>query len=104
MPRIGVEFSFGLSQGGAYTSNNTRCPNCEKTKLCHLNHERSILLGLAIDSITAATYTSATNSYFTFCKIHHLPIDPMPKTLSYYITFQMHFISPDSVNSYLLGI
>ena len=70
----------------------------------HLNHEQSILLGLTIDSITAATYTSATNSYLTFCKIHHLPIDPMPETLSYYITFQMHFISPDSVDSYLLGI
>jgi hypothetical protein len=48
-----------------------------------LIHERSILLGMAIDNTTANTYTSATNSYLTFCKLHHLPIDPTPETLSY---------------------
>ena len=69
-----------------------------------LNHEQSILLGLFIDSVTAATYTSTTNLYLTFCKIHHLPIDLTPETLSYYIMFQSHFIGPSSVNSYLLAI
>ena len=28
----------------------------------------------------------------------------MAETLSYYITYQTHFISPDSINSYLYGI
>ena len=38
-------------------------------------YERSILLRMAIDSTTAHTYSSATNSYLTFCKLHMLPID-----------------------------
>ena len=36
--------------------------------LDHLNYKWSILLGLSIDSTTAATYSSTTNSYLTFCK------------------------------------
>ena len=69
-----------------------------------LNHEWSILLGLLIKSSTAITYSSATNSYLTFCNIHHLPIDLTPDTLSLYITFQLHFISASSINSYLSRI
>ena len=69
-----------------------------------LIYECSILLGMAIDSTTAHTYSSATNSYLTFCKLHTLPIDPMPETLSYYVTFQSTHINPKSVESYLSGI
>jgi len=69
-----------------------------------LIHERSILLGMAIDNTTATTYTSATNSYLAFCKLHNLAIDPTPETLSYYITFQSSHINPKSVASYLAGI
>ena len=69
-----------------------------------LNHEWSVLLGLSIDSSTTLTYLSTMNFYLTFCKIHHLPIDPTPDTLSLYITLQFNFISPTSVKSYLLGI
>jgi len=69
-----------------------------------LIHERSILLGMAIDNTTASTYTSATNSYLAFCKLHNLPIDPTSETLSYYITFQSSHINPKSVASYLAGI
>ena len=39
-----------------------------------------------------------------FFKIHHLSIDPTPGTLSIYITYQSHFISLSSVDSYLSGI
>ena len=67
--------------------------------LDHLNYEQSILLELSIDSTTAATYSSATNSYLTFCKKHQLSMEPMAETLSYYITYQTHFISPDSIDS-----
>ena len=35
---------------------------------------------------------------------NHLSIEPTAKTLSYYITYQTHFISPNSVDSYLSGI
>ena len=69
-----------------------------------LNYEQPILLGISIDSTTAATYSSATNSYLTFCKKHQLSIELTAETLSYYTTYQTHFISPNSVNSYLLGI
>jgi len=82
----------------------SRQPVRKPWTLERLNHERSILLGLSIDSSTALAYSSALNSYLTFCRIHNLPIEPTPDTLSYYITFQSSFISPVSVTSYLSGI
>src|ERR1700683_5195469 len=69
-----------------------------------LIHKRSILLGMAIDSTATNTYTSATNSYLTFCKLHNIPIDPTSETLSYYITFQSSYVNPKYVESYLSGI
>ena len=69
-----------------------------------LIYEHSIILEMAINSTTAPTYSSAANSYFMFCKLHALPIDPTPKTLSYYITFQSAHINPKSVESDLSGI
>ncbi|KIM77829.1 hypothetical protein PILCRDRAFT_76302 [Piloderma croceum F 1598] len=69
-----------------------------------LIYECSILLGMAIDNTTAVTYSSANNSYLTFCKLHNLPINPTPKTLSYYIIFQSSHINLKSVTSYLTGI
>ena len=85
-------------------STSLRQPPRVAWTLDHLNYELSILLGLSIDSTTAATYTSATNSYLTFCKKHHLSIEPTTETLSYYITYQTHFISPNSIDSYLSSI
>jgi hypothetical protein len=82
----------------------SRQPHREPWTLDRLNYERLILLGMSIDTSTATTYSSALNSYLTFCKIHALPVDPTPQTLSYYITFQSFFINPKSVDSYLSGI
>ena len=70
----------------------------------HLIHKRSVLLGMAIDNSTATAYTSATNSYLSFCHLHNIPIDPTSETLSYYITFQSSHINLKSVESYLSGI
>src|SRR6202167_589776 len=72
--------------------------------LDHLVHERSMLLRMAIDHSTTGTYSSATNSYLTFCKLHNMPIDPTSETLSYYVTFQSAHINPKSVKSYLSRI
>lgn len=83
---------------------SSRQPIRQAWTMDRLIHERSILLGMAIDNTTASTYTSATNSYLAFCKLHNLPIDPTPETLSYYITFQSTHINPKSVASYLAGI
>jgi hypothetical protein len=69
-----------------------------------LINERSISLGYSIDASSFGTYTSALNSYLTFCKLHNLPVDPTPDTLSFYVVFLSSHINPKSVNSYLSGI
>ena len=72
--------------------------------LQQLVYERSVLLGMVIDTATHLSYTSALNSYLTFCKLHDFDIDPTPETLSLYVTYQSTFINPKSVDSYLSGI
>ena len=69
-----------------------------------LVNERSISLGYSLDTSSFDAYTSALNSYITFCNLHSLPIDPTPDTLSFYVVFLSTHIKPDSVNSYLSGI
>ena len=66
--------------------------------------ERSITLGCALDASTQAVYSSALNSYLTFCHLHHLDSSPTANTLSLYITFMSHHIEPRSVRSYLAGM
>jgi hypothetical protein len=69
-----------------------------------LLNERSISLGYSLDTSSFGAYTSALNSYLTFCNLHHLPADPTPDTLSFYVVFLSSHINPKSVNSYLSGI
>ena len=69
-----------------------------------LINERSISLGYSLDTSSFGAYTSALNSYLTFCNIHHFPVDPTPDTLSFFVIFLSTFIKPDSINSYLSGI
>ncbi|KAG2743558.1 hypothetical protein P692DRAFT_20747660 [Suillus brevipes Sb2] len=69
-----------------------------------LIHERSINLGLALDRSTNQTYSSALNSYVTFCDLHHLSLDPTPDTLSLFVTYMSAHINPCSVDNYLSGI
>ena len=59
---------------------------------------------MAIDTSTHLSYTSALNSYLTFCKLHDFDINPTPETLSLFVTYQFTFINPRSVDSYLSGI
>src|SRR5882762_5430487 len=82
----------------------SRQPVQQPWTLERLNHEHSILLGMAIDQSTANSYTSTLNSYLTFCKIHQIPVNPTPETLSYFMTFQSSFINLKSIESYLSGI
>ena len=49
-------------------------------------------------------YSSASNSYLTFVRLHHLPVDPTPDTLSFFTVFMSHHINPKSVSAYLSGI
>jgi hypothetical protein len=69
-----------------------------------LVRERAIALGHAIDRSTKSSYNSATNSYLTFCHLHHRPVDPTPETLSFFTVFMCHHINPKSVDNYLSGI
>ena len=69
-----------------------------------LLHECSILLGMEIDHSTHLSYTSAVNSYLTFCRVHELNMEPTPETLSFYATYITSFLEPRSVNTYLSGI
>ena len=66
--------------------------------------QHSILLGMSIETSTHLSYTSALNSYLTFCKLHDFDINPTPETLSLFVTYQSTFINPRSVDSYLSGI
>jgi hypothetical protein len=85
-------------------SPGSRQPQREQWSLERLVHERSIALGLAIDESSHITYTSALNSYLTFCKLHKFPIEPTEETLSFFTVYMSSYIKPDSVNSYLSGI
>jgi hypothetical protein len=68
-----------------------------------LMHERNIALGHALEPSSQASYSSALQSYVTFCQNHSMSIEPTPETLSFYIVYMYHFI-PKSVPSYLSGI
>ena len=82
-------------------SSSSKQPSRPAWTLQQLVYERSILLGMAIDAATHLSYTSALNSYLTFCKLHNFDIDPTPETLSLYVTYQSTFINPKSIDSYL---
>src|SRR5882724_12631694 len=69
-----------------------------------LLRERSLALGHAIEHSTSITYTSHLQSYLSFCKLHDRPIIPTIDTLSFYVVFMCHHISPKSVTAYLSGI
>ena len=69
-----------------------------------LLREHAIALGQAIDKSTLKSYSSALNSYLNFVRIHDLPVEPTPDTLSFYTVYMCHHIVPDSVSSYLSGL
>lgn len=85
-------------------SPSSRQPIWSAWTLEHLVHERSVALGAALDKSSYASYSSALNSYLTFCKLHERPIEPTEETLSFYVVFMSHHIQPRSVDSYLSGI
>src|SRR5262245_4473395 len=85
-------------------SSSSRQPKRQPWTMDRLVHERSITLGYSLDSSTFGAYTSALNSYLTFCNAHNLPVDPTPDTLSFYAVYISSHINPKSANSYLSGI
>ena len=69
-----------------------------------LNAELTINLGMVINRTTHDSYSSALNSYLTFCRLHNINIEPTEQTLTLYLTFQSMYINPKLVDSYLSGI
>ena len=87
-----------------FESSSARQPAREVWSHERLVRERAIAIGFAIENSSALSYSSALQSYVTFCHRHQLPVDPSPDTLSLYVVYMCHFISPSSVSSYLSGI
>lgn len=58
----------------------------------------------AVDSSTCQAYRSALNSWIAFANMHHFPFEPNINTLSFFIVYMSHQISPRSVKSYLSGL
>lgn len=85
-------------------SSTARQPSRVAWSLDELVHKRSIALGLALDLASQSTYSSALNSYLTFCALHNFPIEPNPDTLSFFIVYMCHHIEPRSVGTYLSGV
>ena len=85
-------------------SSTSRQPRRDAWTMERLVNERSISLGYSLDTSSFDAYTSALNSYLTFCNLHNLPVDPTPDTLSFYVVFLSTHIKPRSVNSYLSGV
>ena len=83
-----------------------RQPTREVWSRERLVHERAIALGNALDRSTLSNYSSALNSYLNlnFVKLHDLPVEPTPETLSFYMVYMCHHVNPRSVNTYLSGI
>lgn len=69
-----------------------------------LEHQRAVALGLAIEASSLSSYSSALNSYISFCRSHSFSVEPTADTLSFFIVYTSFFIKPASVRSYLSGI
>ena len=93
----GIQTMIAISAGSCQ-------PQQEPWTINQLVHEWSIALGFSINNSSHITYTSALNSYLTFCKIHKFNIEPTEQTLSFFVVYMSPHIKPSSVNSYLSRI
>lgn len=85
-------------------SPSTRQPKRAAWSREKLLHERAIALGFSLEASSRASYSSALQSYLTFCHAHTLPIQPTADTLSFFVVYMSHHINPRSVSTYLSGI
>ena len=67
-------------------------------------HERTVATSNSIDLSTQQMYGSALNSWLAFVEMHHFLIEPSIDTLSFFIVYMSHHISPWSVKLYLSGL
>ncbi|KAL1667665.1 hypothetical protein GGF50DRAFT_48123 [Schizophyllum commune] len=69
-----------------------------------LEHERAIAIGVSIELSTTLSYTSATNAYLEFCRLHDMPITPTTDSFSFFAVFMSHHLKPKTVDAYLSGV
>ena len=72
LPSNPLELCWGSCIMSLRPSAWARQPSCAAWSMERLIVERSITLGCALDVSTQAVYSSALNSYLTFCQLHHL--------------------------------
>ena len=70
-------------------------------KLSDLDDRVLHLQSHAIERSTSSGYSTGAHDYINFCRLHNLPLDPTPQTLSRYIAFTS--ISIASGPKYLTG-
>jgi hypothetical protein len=87
-----------------FTPFRARQPVREPWSHERLVRERALALCSALDLTTQRNYGSACNSYLAFVRMHDLPVDPTPDTLSFYIVYMCRHIKPTSVSTYLSGL
>jgi hypothetical protein len=82
----------------------SRQPERQPWALEALIRERALAMSRSLDITTRHTYASALNSWLAFINMHNFNIEPTPGTLSYFVVYMSHQISPRSVKSYLSGL
>ena len=82
----------------------SRQPNWQPWTVTELANGEALALANSVDSSTQRTYRSALNSWLAFVELHHFPLEPTLKTLSYFIVYMSHHINPCSVKAYLSGL
>ena len=69
-----------------------------------LVQERVLALSNAVDTSTLRCYGSPCNAYLSFVRLHDFPVEPTPDTLSFFVVYLSHYISPRSVGTSSSGI
>lgn len=66
--------------------------------------EQAVAIGSSIAPSSHKAYNFAFRSYQNFCHLHGLETTPTPETVSFFIVYNSHYVSPRSTKSYLSGI
>jgi hypothetical protein len=86
-----------LNASGELAPRSARPPLSLKDLDARVSHLQSH----ALEKSTVQGYSTGVRAYARFCRLHHLPLDPTPRTLSRYIAFSS--LSIASGPKYLTG-
>ena len=83
---------------------SSRQPEREPWTMERLLDECTKALNCSLDRSTHKSYSSALNSWIAFVNNHHFELEPTADSLSFFIVYMSHHISPQSVKAYLSGL